>query len=86
MPYSGPNDGKLPDYIKELGSDDRAQWVEIFNDTYDTCIEDGTEEECETEAFKKANGVVLSSFAFETNSIGGKIWKLSLCVTNLAWI
>ena len=31
MPYSGPNDSKLPSYVKKLSESNRSKWVSIFN-------------------------------------------------------
>jgi len=60
MPYSGPNDPELPDYIQELEEGDREQWVAIFNDAFEACMDDdGEMGECEGSAFAQANGVVL---------------------------
>jgi len=60
MPYSGSGDDSLPDYVKELSEDKRAQWVAVFNSAYDSCMEDGGEsDKCETSAFTQANGVVM---------------------------
>lgn len=60
MPYSGPGDDSLPDNIKDLPEDDRAQWVEVWNSAYASCIDDGGEPgTCESSAFAQANGVVL---------------------------
>lgn len=60
MPYSGPNDDKLPDNIKSLPESERSRWVSIWNDTFDRCTSDGGSD-CEQKAFRNANGVVLSS-------------------------
>lgn len=60
MPYTGPGDKSLPDYVKKLSKDKRAQWVKIFNSVYKKCIaDDGTAKECESFAFKNASGVVI---------------------------
>jgi cation transport regulator ChaB len=59
MPYSGADDENLPSNVQELPKKDREQWVEVFNSAYASCIADGgSESECETSAFKQANGVV----------------------------
>ena len=59
MPYSGKNDPNLPANVQEMPAADREQWVEVFNAAYDSCISDGgTSSECETSAFKQANGVI----------------------------
>jgi 2'-5' RNA ligase len=60
MPYLNADDPKLPDNIKELPKDKREQWVAIFNDVYESAIDDEkTEEEAEKLAFTQANGVVF---------------------------
>ena len=60
MPYTGPGDDNLPDNIKDLPEDDRAQWVEVWNSAYSSFIDDGGEPDaCESSAFAQANGVVL---------------------------
>jgi hypothetical protein len=58
MPYSGPDDNKLPSAVKRLSIKKRRQWVEIWNSTYDKCNQDSSGD-CEGKAFKAANGVVL---------------------------
>lgn len=56
MPYSGPKDKDIPDNVPE---DKKAQWVEIWNNTYSSCISDGgSAKSCETKAFKSANGAI----------------------------
>jgi hypothetical protein len=56
MPYSGPSDESIPDSVPD---DDKAQWVKVWNSTYNSCIDDGgSEASCETQAFKTANGVI----------------------------
>lgn len=34
MPYSGPNDPKLPSYVKKLSEGAQRKWISIFNATY----------------------------------------------------
>ena len=59
MPYSGPNDEKLPENVRALPENKRAQWVEMWNSVYAACIEDdGEAETCETSAFRQANAVI----------------------------
>ena len=59
MPYSGSDDPNIPDNVPEA---DKAQWVEVWNSTYNACIEDGGEvEECESAAFVAANGVIKNT-------------------------
>jgi hypothetical protein len=58
MPYSGPNDPQLPDNVQALPEAARAQWVEVWNRSYEDCIDEGGEvSECEGVAFRNANGV-----------------------------
>lgn len=57
MPYSGPGDDTLPENVKKLDEDKRAQWVDVFNSALAKCKkEDG--KDCEASAFAQANGVV----------------------------
>lgn len=59
MPYTGPGDDSLPDYVQDLSESKRRQWVAVFNDTYDACLaEDGDADDCEASAFIAANGTV----------------------------
>jgi hypothetical protein len=59
MPYSGENDRNLPVNVKTMSKKDRRQWVHIFNSVLSTCLEKGGKmEDCETLAFKEANGVL----------------------------
>jgi hypothetical protein len=59
MPYSGENDQGLPANVKSMAKKDRRQWVHIFNSVLSSCLEKGEKmEECETLAFKEANGVL----------------------------
>ena len=56
MPYTKDN---VPDYVKKLGTKGQEQWIAIWNDTYQSCIDKGGEEKsCETKAFTYASGVV----------------------------
>lgn len=57
MPYSGPSDSTLPDYVKKLNAKDKRQWVAVFNSAYQSCQDEGGED-CESSAFAQANGVV----------------------------
>lgn len=69
MPFTtdSPN---LPDNIKSLPENKRAQWVNIWNSVFEKCQEDSGDD-CESAASKQANGVVLSSnvLHFITNQI-----------------
>jgi hypothetical protein len=59
MPYSGESDPNLPTNVKSMSKKERRQWVHIFNSVLSTCREKGgAMEECETLAFKEANGVL----------------------------
>lgn len=56
MPYT-VNSSNLPDYVKSLDVDAKAQWVEVFNSALKSCQDSGGED-CEASAFAQANGVV----------------------------
>jgi hypothetical protein len=59
MPYSGPKDSKIP---KNVPSNKKAQWVKVWNSAYASCTEEGgTAKNCETKAFKMANGVIKNA-------------------------
>lgn len=62
MPYSGPDDKTLPSNVQELPIALRKQWVAVWNDTYANCknpkIGGGAGTNCETVAFRMANGVI----------------------------
>ena len=36
MPYQGPNDSKLPSYVKSKSEPIRKKWVSLFNQVYKT--------------------------------------------------
>jgi len=63
MPYTGPGDDTLPDNVKKLPDNKRAQWVHVFNTTLKNCLSEntgggaGTQQKCEATAFRFANGV-----------------------------
>ncbi|KKK61600.1 hypothetical protein LCGC14_3012730, partial [marine sediment metagenome] len=57
MPYSGPNDSKLPKNVRALSIARRKQWVNVFNSSFEACKKAGRSE-CDGEAMRKANGVV----------------------------
>ena len=59
MPYTGPDDPGLPPNVKALPADQRRQWVAVWNDVYQRCIDDGGDTSaCESRAFPQANGVL----------------------------
>jgi len=74
MPYSGPNDDKLPKNVSNLPEGERARWVEIWNSAYEKCQEEHGED-CEASAFRQANGVVLKAdeMQFITNQIQAQV-------------
>lgn len=58
MPYSGKDDDSLPSNVKAMPDNVRAQWVKVFNSTYQSCVDNGGDSsECEGKAFRYANGV-----------------------------
>lgn len=59
-PYTGVDDTSLPDAVKALSDPNKkAQWVEVFNSSYDLCVKDGGDKKrCEPSAFAQAWGVV----------------------------
>lgn len=57
MPYSGPNDAKLPKNVQALSVAKRKQWVNVFNSSFTACKRAGRSG-CDGEAMRKANGVV----------------------------
>jgi hypothetical protein len=59
MPYTDENDPSLPKNVKKMPAKKRRQWVVIFNNVLSKCIKDGgNQTDCETSAFKQANGVL----------------------------
>ena len=64
MPYSGPQDKKLPSNVKKMPAKKRRRWVAIFNSTFKNCRSQaqgggkGSPKRCETMAFRFANGAV----------------------------
>jgi len=69
MPYTGPGDATLPDNIKDLPENRRAQWVEVFNSVFADCQEEGGED-CESVAFRQANGTLAAnSLQFTVNQV-----------------
>lgn len=73
MPYSGPNDDKLPEHVQDLPKDKREQWVAIWNSTYSDCMEDnGDKDDCEAAAFALASGTVKTSPFFFWDAIANR--------------
>lgn len=58
MPYSSVKD--LPANIQKLPAKKARQWMHVWNSSFDACMkrDEGGTSACETEAFRKANGVV----------------------------
>lgn len=75
MPYRGPGDARLPENVRALPENKRAQWVEMWNSAYQRCIDDGGEAStCETSAFRQANGTIKANagtVAFRANLVEG---------------
>jgi hypothetical protein len=57
MPYTGPNDPTLPDYVKKLSGKRRRMWLHVWQAAYARCQTTGGKS-CDQAAFKQANGVV----------------------------
>ncbi len=64
MPYSGPDDEKLPSNVQKLPKPQREKWVKTWNSTFENCRDAtngggaGSVEKCEATAFKIANGTI----------------------------
>lgn len=63
MPYSGPDDPKLPMQVQAMPPGKRRRWVATWNSVYARCLRDNADAAnpaawCEAEAFRIANGVV----------------------------
>src|SRR3990167_8226514 len=74
MPYAGPGDPALPANVKKLPQAKRAQWVGVFNSTMERCqagkmtpgpSEKPGEMDCESRAFRMANGVAAKELGCE---------------------
>lgn len=65
MPYSGPDDDKLPEAVQKLPESKRAIWVNVWNSAYKRCKDEGGGDECEASAFAQANGVAMKESAGE---------------------
>jgi cation transport regulator ChaB len=64
MPYATTAD--LPANIKALPATKQRQWMHIWNSAYDACISGGGQaKSCESQAFARANGVVLKESAMD---------------------
>lgn len=75
MPYSGSSDSSLPDNVKKMPAKKKKQWVAIFNDTYNSCIDDGGKtDSCETKAFKAANGTVKQEKSMPSKNALQRAW------------
>jgi hypothetical protein len=71
MPYSGPNDSKIPSHVPK---GKKAQWVKVWNSTYNSCVADGgSTKSCEAKAFKTANGVIKKRSEDMKNSLLGAL-------------
>ena len=57
MPYNIEKKDELPDNVKALSEDKIRQWIEVWNSVYEKCQTAGGKD-CETVAFRNANGVV----------------------------
>jgi cation transport regulator ChaB len=65
MPYSGVEDERLPQPVKEMPADDRKQWVATFNKFFADCVDDGgSEDSCEQQAFGVAYAAVERASTF----------------------
>jgi hypothetical protein len=81
MPYSGPNDEKIPDHVPEKK---KAQWVKVWNNTYASCISDGGgKSSCETKAFKAANGAIKRSKTMDEKSFWNTLKSFAADLNNL---
>ncbi len=59
MPFSGPNDKKIPDNVRREREELRRQWVAIWNRSFNQAVKLGlSEKEAEAEAFRLANGAL----------------------------
>lgn len=63
MPYSGPDDPKLPDHVKKMSDKKKRQWVHVFNSAMD--------DHDEKTAFAMANGVSNKAY-IESYDIYGR--------------
>lgn len=70
MPYSGPNDPKLPENVKDKPVKQRRRWVSVFNSAWDRCQKEGGKN-CEGVAFRQANGVAFKESDMSSVVIDG---------------
>ncbi len=70
MPYTGPDDPAIPEYVRRLPRAVRRRWVAVWNRAYADCQrtqrsrapgrERSEPEDCDSYAFRVANGVALA--------------------------
>lgn len=71
MPFSGPDDDKLPGNVQKLTKPQREKWVKTWNATFENCRDEstgggaGSVEKCETVAFRIANGTIKKEVDME---------------------
>ena len=58
MPYSSSEDESLPSNVKKAPKNLRKQFVAIFNSAMENCPNENDQGECESRAFRMANGVM----------------------------
>ena len=69
MPFTGPNDSKLPSNVEGLSIDLRRQWVGAWNGRFEECQSDGgSADECESSAFAVANGAIKENNDMTTDT------------------
>ena len=71
MPFSGPNDSKLPSNVADKPQSVRARYVRVWNGTFASCQrENGSRQECETLAFQVANAQLkeLGPYGWSNNA------------------
>lgn len=61
MPFDGPNDKTLPNYVRKLSPKVRARWVAIFNSVFDRSGE--------AAAFKTANAFLRDNVTGKSNEV-----------------
>jgi hypothetical protein len=71
MPYSVDKPEDLPANVQKLPAKLIAQWVAVWNSAFSACTDDGGKKaDCETSAFKQANGVIKKA---QDTSTGGNM-------------